>query len=77
MLARLVVIVIVLAAVFYGWRALVRFRDKRDDDSGERRRLKSSATDALELERDPETGVYKPGPPGRSGSGGPKDTPGD
>jgi len=77
MFARLLVIAVVFAAVYYGWRGLVRFRAKRDDAGGERRRLKSSATEALELERDPETGVYKPGAPDRSGSGGPKDTPGN
>lgn len=77
MLARLIVIAIVFAAVFYGWRLFLRYRDKRGEESGERRRLESRATEAVELERDPETGVYKPGASGRSGSGGPKDTPGD
>jgi hypothetical protein len=77
MIARLVVIAIVFLAVFYGWRALVRFRGKRDDDAGERRRLKSSATDALELERDPKTGVYKPGDTNTDKTEGGDKQPGD
>ncbi|HUV32032.1 MAG TPA: hypothetical protein VMW31_00550 [Devosiaceae bacterium] len=79
MLARIIVFVLVFAAIYFGWRAITRnFRDYfrgADEAARERHRLEARRPDVVDLERDPETGVFKPG--GKDGpDGGPKDKPG-
>jgi hypothetical protein len=81
MLARLIVFAVIMAILWFGWRAIRRgfadYFDSADKRARERHRLEAKRGDVVDLERDPETGVFRPGDPGRSGSGAPKDKPGN
>jgi hypothetical protein len=73
MLPRIAVFLLVMGAIWFGWRAIRRnFRDyfnSADADARERHRLEAKRPDVVDLERDPETGVYKPGPKAGPGEG--------
>ncbi|MEX1180946.1 MAG: hypothetical protein WEB63_09080 [Cucumibacter sp.] len=80
MIPRIIVFVLVMAAIYIGWRAIRRgLRDyfaTSDNAARERQKLEARRPDVVDLERDPETGIYKPGsrPPGPGR--GPDETPG-
>lgn len=61
MFARIVVFAIVMALLWYGWRLISRRLENRNAGSGPRKRLGEKRDDVVDLERDPETGVYRPG----------------
>lgn len=81
MIARIVVFLVIMAAIFVGYvlirRGFRQYFDNADKQARERHKLEARRGDVVDLERDPDTGVYKPNPPPGAGPGrGPEEPPG-
>jgi cytochrome c-type biogenesis protein CcmH/NrfG len=81
MIARIVVFLLIMAAIYIGYilirRGFRQYFENADTEARERHKLEARRDGVVELERDPDTGVYKPNPPPGAGPGrGPEEPPG-